>query len=390
MLLCKIRAVIDELNVEIAEREELIECIFIALLTKINVFILGRTGQAKSHVINEIRKRIVGAKQFERLLSKQTDEDVLFGRIDLKSLLNGIPKMITTGKIPDAHIVFLDEIFKSNDAVLNSLLTVLNERRYTNEGEVIDIPAISFMAASNEIPNFNNADEQILRPLYDRFELKIVTQYIKDRDNRLRLLERKQRGESGQIASTITLDDLYTIQKEVASVSVPASINELMDDILCDLRGLGIHVSDRKFLNYYPMAQAKAWLNGRSTIEPADLSVMQFYFWTTEEDIPVIRKVLDKYCLSPLQVEIKEIISLADESYNEFNTNIAAGATATSSMIKLREELKRVYRMVNKPLSNSINETDEAAIKKAFDELEEISKIAHNRAGFDYVPLKLL
>lgn len=190
----KMLAVMADVNASVAEREELVELIAIALLTRKNLFILGDPGQAKSYAINAFRSRITGAKQFERLLSKQTDEEQLFGRLDLSSLipgsvpeaalegdmvyqnlrfdlqsfLNGLPKMKneaatferlaeiggkldayrkavaalhpcepvvqTAGKIPEADIVFLDEIFKCNDGVLNALLTALNERKYTNEG----------------------------------------------------------------------------------------------------------------------------------------------------------------------------------------------------------------------------------------------------------------
>ena len=85
----KLLALMAEVNREVAEREELIELIAIALLTRNNLFILGKPGQAKSHSINQFRQRITGARQFERLLSKQTDEDQLFGRIDLSSLIPG-------------------------------------------------------------------------------------------------------------------------------------------------------------------------------------------------------------------------------------------------------------------------------------------------------------
>lgn len=82
-------AVIADVNAQVAEREELVEMIAIALLTGKNLFILGAPGQAKSYAINAFRNRITGARQFERLLSKQTDEEQLFGRIDLSSLIPG-------------------------------------------------------------------------------------------------------------------------------------------------------------------------------------------------------------------------------------------------------------------------------------------------------------
>ena len=82
-------AVITDVNAQVAEREELVELISIALLTRKNLFILGAPGQAKSYAINAFRSRITGARQFERLLSKQSDEEQLFGRIDLSSLIPG-------------------------------------------------------------------------------------------------------------------------------------------------------------------------------------------------------------------------------------------------------------------------------------------------------------
>lgn len=85
----KMLAVMADVNASVAEREELVELIAIALLTRKNLFILGDPGQAKSYAINAFRSRITGAKQFERLLSKQTDEEQLFGRLDLSSLIPG-------------------------------------------------------------------------------------------------------------------------------------------------------------------------------------------------------------------------------------------------------------------------------------------------------------
>lgn len=101
MLRDKMLAVISELNGEIAERAELIHAIAMALLSGSNLFILGDPGQAKSYAINEFRKRITGTRQFERLLSKQTDEEALFGRLDLASLIPGaVPAQVLA---KDAH-----------------------------------------------------------------------------------------------------------------------------------------------------------------------------------------------------------------------------------------------------------------------------------------------
>lgn len=384
MLREKMLEVMTAVNDEVAERSELIEYIAIALLTGKNLFILGDTGQAKSYAINQFRKRITGAKQYERLLSKQTDEEALFGRIDLKSLIDGNPKMITAGKIPDSHIVFLDEIFKSNEGVLNSLLTALNERRYTNESETVDIPVISFMSASNEIPNFNDPSERILKPLYDRFELKLVTHYIESREKRLETLANKQTARADISDSAhVTLDELYSMQYEVSEVNIPFRMNELMDDILCELRKLGIHVSDRKYLNYSPIARAKAWLDGRAEVISTDLLALKNYLWTTPEEIEPIQKLLERYCVNPMQEKVQEIELTAKDCYNDFIEN----SVNANAMKKFRSEMVRVYDLAVRLTDSSESDSEKQMVSALIDVLESYSVAAHEKSIFTYAPL---
>lgn len=118
----KMLAVMKDVNSQVAEREELVELIAIALLTRNNLFILGKPGQAKSLSINLFRQRITGARQFERLLSKQTDEDQLFGRIDLSSLI--------PGSVPDA-VLQDDDVHKNLRFDLQSMVDGLGARKDT-------------------------------------------------------------------------------------------------------------------------------------------------------------------------------------------------------------------------------------------------------------------
>ena len=387
MLRNKMLGVISAVNKEVAERDELIECIAIALLTKKNLFILGDTGQAKSYAINQFRKRVDGAKQYERLLSKQTDEEALFGRIDLKSLIDGNPTMITTGKIPDSHIVFLDEIFKSNEGVLNSLLTALNERRYTNESKTVDIPVISFMSASNEIPNFSDPSERILKPLYDRFELKIITRYIESRDKRLEMLALKQTAHMRvKNPASITLDELYEMQLEVTGIEISGQINELMDDLLCELRRLGVHISDRKYLNYTPIVCAKAWLEGRKSVISTDLLTLKNYLWTTPEEIVTIEQTLEHLCVNPMQEKLKEIEDIAKDTLDDFLVH----KENKNAIKKFRNEMVRIYDMALELLAKAANDNERQMAASALESLEQFSKSAHEKTVFTYAPLSEL
>ena len=445
----KMLAVIADVNGSVAEREELVEMIAIALLTRKNLFVLGEPGQAKSYAINLFRQHITGARQFERLLSKQTDEEQLFGRVDLSSLIPGSipdsalesdgvyqtlhfdlkcavdglgqmknaqdtfamlnrasdklaayrkavallrpsePVVQTAGKIPEADIVLLDEIFKCNDGVLNSLLTALNERKYTNEGHTYPIPTISFFAASNEIPNFNDPQEKILEALYDRLELKVMTANIEDRDTRLAVLKNKQSGAFGQVSATITLEELVEMQREVAAIPVPDSANELADDILCELRK-SMEVSDRKYLGYYPIAQAKAWLSGHDKVESSDLLALKDYLWRLPADQEKVDSVLKRLCINPMQEKANGVREMALDSQTEFQE--ACGDSnrtdlARKAFIKLRGELVRLYQKQCELRAAAQSDSEAALVDSLLADLEDISRRAHEKTGFTYTPL---
>lgn len=446
----KMLTVIADVNGDVAEREELIELIAIALLTRKNLFILGDPGQAKSYAVNSFRSRITGAWQFERLLSKQTDEEQLFGRIDLSSLIPGSvsqtalkedgryaemvseletmlgelptvpddtesltqikllsenletyqralalvkvcePVVNTARKLPEADICFLDEIFKCNDGVLNSLLTAFNERKYTNEGRTYSISTISFFAASNEIPNFNDPQEKILAALYDRLELKVVTENIADRGNRLQVLKNKQSGSAGQIHATITLDELLDMQREVASIPVPDAANELADDILCELRKNSVTVSDRKYLGYYPIAQAKAWLSGHAQVESIDLLALKNYLWQQPGDRAMVEATLQRMCVNPMQDKINDIRAVAKEVFDELSASMDAGADGKKAFRKFRGELLRVYGLYRELSEKAQSDSERALLQGLLNDLEKDSRSAHEKNGYTYATLEEL
>ncbi len=453
MLFTKMNEIIDEIKDEAAERDELIECIALCLIARKNLFILGETGQGKSYAINEFRKRITGAKQFERLMSKQTDEEQIFGRLDLSSLIpgnmpqddlmkeepykmlsdklsvlydkyekdhqnsslaeatdvakqlsclkhilcalnSGKPKMITDGKIPDSHIVFLDELFKSSDGILNSLLTALNEKVYTNEGQTVDIPVISFFSASNEIPNFNDSTQAILKPLYDRFELKVLTQYVNEKDNRIKVLERKQGKCQISGKTEITLDELYKMQEEADKITVPDKINELMDNVLCALRQNGVHVSDRKFFGFTPIVRAKAYLNGNLEVTSRDLMVLKNYFWNTPSEIPTVERILMSICENPIGAETERILSMASESrivmeetVEKLKENNADYKDYIRPYVVFTNEMLRVYRELTELKSDDISENDMEEIERTENQMNEMMKSAAELSHVTFVPL---
>lgn len=440
MLYGKMNAVIAEVSGTLAERGELVHTIALALLTRKNLFVLGEPGQAKSQAIDTFRSHIVGAKQFDILMSKGIDQEQLFGRLDLASIIpgnvsnsrlkndpkyeamrvemknlmdtaatdqdyvqlaqiqsnmlryrnalalynQGNPEILTEGKIPDSHICFLDELFKANDGVLNSLLKALNERKYTNEGVTMTIPVISFFSASNEIPNFNNPEEKCLRALYDRFDFKVCTSNVHDMENRMKILVVKRNGNGDPMTATITLQELEQMQAEVKAVKVPASIDVIADNILCELRRKDITVSDRTFFNYAPVVQAQAWLAGRNTVEPADLKALVNYLWNKPEERAVISEVIDKLVTNPLGDKLDAYLAKAYKLRDEFNRAF----DKNKGLLDFRSGLVDVYEGLL-TLRRDLNESDPAitTINSTVDKVETLSKEIHAQTKFTYLPL---
>jgi len=172
----KLNNIIKELKSDFYERDEVVEGSVCALLTSNHMLILGPPGTAKSQLSNELCSRITGTQYFHWLLTKFTTPEEIFGSVSLKGLENDEYRRITTHKFPEAHIAFLDEIFKASSSILNSLLTAVNERIFFNGTSKYEIPLISLFGASNELP----ADDDELDALYDRFMLRYAVGYIKE------------------------------------------------------------------------------------------------------------------------------------------------------------------------------------------------------------------
>ena len=444
MLNDKMNALIDEVCSELAEREELVHTIALALLTGKNLFVLGEPGQAKSQAIDLFRSHITGAKQFDILMSKGTDQEQLFGRLDLASIIpghvsrsvlekdegyqkmvgylkrlledaakdtdtgnflvaagelqkrmesyrrclielhSGMPEMVTANKIPESHICFLDEIFKANDGVLNSLLKALNERTYTNEGVSVSIPVISFFAASNEIPNFHNPEEKSLRALYDRFDFKVCTRYVEDKANRMKILQKKQKSGATSMQAGIRLEDLYAMQEEVKAVKIPGSINELADNLLCELRRKDIMVTDRTYFGFSPVVQAEAWLAGRDTVQPQDMKALVNYLWDKPEDREIVEEAITRLTENPLGDKLDELLARAYQCRDEFDSADNPGL----ALIALRSGLLALYDEAE-TLKAGLSDEDPArsTVEGMIATLEGISREAHAKTAFTYLPL---
>ena len=280
----------------------------------------------------------------------------------------------------------LDEIFKANDNALNSLLTALNERVYTNEGEEIPIATISFFAASNEMPNLHNPEDKVYAPLLDRFDLKIITEYIRDKEARQQILHDKIIGATaGRMPDKITLDELRQMQQEVSEVEVPESVSDMMDDVLCEMRREKLPISDRKFFGFFPIAQALAWLAGKDQVTNDEIRALTPYLWSVQDDIPKIEQILKDACMDGVTEKIEDFRAQLNEAYSAFLTD--SQTDKTRALLKLREGLVQLYKTCIQFQEQTPTASAQAAVDAFVGEMEDKSRQAHSATNLTYITL---
>ena len=158
--------VVAKLKQRFVGRDEVVELIVLAVVAGEHLFLYGPPGTAKSALIRHF-SQAVDAPYFEYMLTRFSEPNEIFGPVDIARLREGVVATITEGMLPRAEFVFLDEIFNANSAILNNLLTVLNERTYRRGAELHKLPLLSLFSASNSLP-----EDDALRALFDRFLLR--------------------------------------------------------------------------------------------------------------------------------------------------------------------------------------------------------------------------
>ncbi|KKM03348.1 hypothetical protein LCGC14_1775400, partial [marine sediment metagenome] len=141
-----------ELNGQFISRHKEIRGLLQALLSRQHILILGDPGTAKTSMCQAWAEGCE-LSFFRRLITQFSTPDELFGPVDIKSYKeNGVFRRLTQGKAPDAEVVYLDEVFKGGPTILNSLLSLMEERIFDNDGVTVQCPLVTLIGTSNELP----------------------------------------------------------------------------------------------------------------------------------------------------------------------------------------------------------------------------------------------
>lgn len=286
----RLRQVAETLDSQFLGKSEIIRLLLIAIVAREHAVLIGPPGTAKSALLRTLAQ-LLDTRYFEYLLTRFTEPNEIFGPVDIAAFREGTYRRRTAGMLPEAEIVFLDEVFKSNSAILNALLTLLNERRYTSGGQIIECPLVSVFGASNEVPS-----DESLSALFDRFLLRVhsdnLDAYHFNELLQLGISHEAKKLRREETKPLVSSAEIQAFAKELATkLTFPEEFLSTYKGLVFQIRAEGVSMSDRRVVKLLKVFAASAYLDGRTEPDASDFFVLK-HVWNAEDQVPILEGVI--------------------------------------------------------------------------------------------------
>ena len=294
----RIAKIISLLSSGLYERKEIVALTFLSIIAGKPVFLYGPPGTAKSFIAKRVSYAFRDSKYFGYLMQRFSTPEDIFGPVSLEELKNDKYIRKIKGYLPDSDFAFLDEIWKSAPAILNTLLTIINERIFKNGYEEIKVPLKGLISASNETPPPN----QGLEALYDRFITRLTVYPLKERDNFEKLLENTQLNPFIEIDEKlkITTEEWNKMSEEINKIKISKIVFNIIHTIKLSIEkfnedniDIPIYISDRRWQNISYLMKTAAYLNDKNEVDIYETLLLDNCLWSLEEHIEAIKKIVE-------------------------------------------------------------------------------------------------
>ena len=327
----KVQDIQITLNHNFFDRETEVEALIIALLSRQHLLFIGPAGSGKSALSSMLGEMIEDSTYFQHLLTPFSTPEELFGVLSLKDLEQGIYKRNITGMLPLANFAFIDEIFKANSAILNSLLTLINERIFYNNGVPVPSPLMTLVGSSNE---YIESDEG-LEALFDRFLLRFEVDYIRPDADFIAMLK----ATDPKPLTKLTFNELSVLQRKVTEVAFSEEHYVTLATLRNKLSNEGIRPSDRRFKQSLSILQSTALLKGRMHVLKSDFAILKHVLWERPEQQELTSRIISDITYDSIELFMNRIVP----EFNEIvvNAQMILNSKASNQRAKLSELLMR-------------------------------------------------
>jgi MoxR-like ATPase len=285
-----LQAVRRDLDARFVGRADVAALLILAVVAREHMLLIGPPGTAKTELIQRFAG-LIQARRFSYLLTRFTEPSEIFGPLDFELFQAGSYRVKTEDMLPEAEVVFLDEVFQGSSAILNTLLSLINERRFHNGARMEPTPLISLFGASSELP-----DDPALQAFSDRFLLRLEVEPVAaaqlgDLLSRGWERERRRLQEDGEL-SVLLIEDLRALSASVRDVDIDP-VRGILADLIGELLAQGVSLSDRRIVRAQKLIAAAALLREDGTAWPRDLWPIA-YLWTVQSDAALVRDTVNE------------------------------------------------------------------------------------------------
>lgn len=299
----RISQLLDALNEGVFEKEEAIRLSLLTAIAGESIFLLGAPGVAKSLIARRLKFAFKDAKSFEYLMNRFSTPDEVFGPISVTELQKDNYMRITDNYLPDADIVFLDEIWKSGPAIQNTLLTVLNEKVFRNGKQEGPVKLKGLISASNELPPEADHHQDDVVALWDRFLVRLIVTGVTEENNFNSMIsdDLKPTVDNVPVELKITEDEYRKWDKEIDQVTVPEEVYKVINVIRKQIQKLNdeleeneeeYYVSDRRWRKIIRILRACAFINGRKEVDLLDCFLIRDCIWNDDSEIEILQEIV--------------------------------------------------------------------------------------------------
>ena len=374
----------QEVNAMFLEREQAIRTLLVSFLAGQHAVLIGDPGVGKSALIEEICHRVTdpsgnGLSYYSYLMTKFTSVDEIFGPVSFTGMKNGSYERVLTGRLATAEIAFLDEFWKSTSAVVNTMLRAINERKFWNGTSEIDLPLISVIAASNELPEGNE-----LAPIRDRFLLTHFVSHL-SHSNRELLMLRKAGLEPDPWKfpkTRINRTDFMALREYTHQIAFSREVIIAKNEIITELEKEGIIISERRDGQCQDLMQANALLENRSTVDDEDLIVLQDALWMEPGQRMTVNRIVNQHS-NPTNARAAELKDQAQTIYTQTKTamethkqdrskRLLAASDGAGKLEAIKQDLERLQTEANK--SGKTNKRIDQAVTTVSSQYAELLK----------------